>query len=98
MNSKQRAYLRGRAGCTDAVFNIGKASLTDEVIEAVAEVLEARELVKIGVLKNCIDDPKQIAFALAESTRSEVVEVKGKKIVLYKQADEPNKRKLSLPE
>lgn len=79
----------------DPVFQIGKASLTPEVIEAVREAIEKRELIKISVLKNCMDDPKEIAEVLAERTRSQVVQVIGKKIVLFKQAKE--KSKITLP-
>ncbi len=84
MTSKQRAYLKSLAMNMDPIINIGKSSLTPEVTEAVDEALTKRELVKIGVLKNCIDDPMEIAAAIAERTRSEVVQVIGKKIVLYK--------------
>lgn len=84
MTSKQRAYLKGLAMNIDPIINIGKSSLTPEVTEAVNEALNKRELVKIGVLKNCIDDPREIASAIAERTKSEVVQVIGKKIVLYK--------------
>ncbi len=79
------------------IFQIGKASLTEEFEQAVKEALEARELIKISVLKNCMDDPKEIAVLLAKDTRSEVVQIIGKKIILYKQADEPKKRKIQLP-
>lgn len=84
MTSKQRSYLNGLAMTIDPIINIGKASLTPEVTEAVQEALDKRELIKISVLKNCFDDPKAIAFALAERTHSEVVQVIGKKIILYK--------------
>lgn len=84
MTSKQRAYLKSLAMNMDPVINIGKSSLTPEVTEAVDEALTKRELIKIGVLKNCIDDPREIAAAIAERTHSEVVQVIGKKIVLYK--------------
>lgn len=97
MTSKQRSYLMSMASSLNPIFQIGKASLTTEVEDAVKEALEARELIKISVLKNCIDDPKEIAALLAKDTRSEVVQVIGKKIVLYKQADEPKKRKIQLP-
>lgn len=97
MTSKQRSYLMKLASGLDPVFHVGKASLTTEFEEAIKEVLEARELIKIGVLKNCMDDPKEIAQTLAQDTRSEVVQVIGKKIVIYKQADEPAKRKIKLP-
>ena len=96
MTSKQRAYLKGLAMNIEPIFNIGKASLTDEIITAVSEALEARELIKIGVLKNFLDDPAEIARAIAENTRSEVVQVIGKKIVIYKQADNKEKRKIIL--
>lgn len=97
MTSKQRSYLKGLAMTIDPVFQIGKASLTPEVTQAVSEVLEARELVKITVLKNCLDDGRSIAEVLAERTHSEVAQVIGRKIVLYRPAKEENKRKIVLP-
>ena len=84
MTSKQRAYLKGIAMNLEPVFQIGKSSVTPENIEAIAETFNTRELVKIAVLKNCIDDPKEIANVVAERTRSQVVQVIGKKFVLYK--------------
>ena len=84
LTSKQRAYLKGLAMNLEPVFQIGKSSVTPENIEAIAETFNTRELVKIAVLKNCIDDPKEIANVVAERTRSQVVQVIGKKFVLYK--------------
>ena len=92
MTSKQRAYLRSLAMTMDPIFQIGKSSLTPEFTAAINEVLEARELVKISVLKNCMDEPKELATVLAERTHSEVVQVIGKKIVLYKESK--NKKKI----
>ena len=85
MTSKQRAYLKGLAMTMEPIFQIGKSSLTPENTAAVAEALEARELIKISVLQNCMDDPREIAEVLAERTHSQVVQVIGKKIVLYKE-------------
>ena len=79
MTSKQRSYLKGIAMTTEPIFQIGKSSVTPELTAAIAEALEARELIKITVLKNCLDDGKSIAQVLAERTRSEVVQVIGKK-------------------
>lgn len=84
MTSKQRSYLKGLAMNIDPVFQIGKASVTPENVDAISEVFNTHELVKIAVLKNCIDDPKEIAGMVAERTHSRVVQVIGKKIVLYK--------------
>ena len=97
MTSKQRAYLKGLAMNIDSVFQIGKSSLTPEVTQAVSEALEARELVKITVLKNCLDDGRSIAEVLAERPHSEVVQVIGRKIVLYRPAKDESKRKIQLP-
>ncbi len=85
MTSKQRAYLRSLAQSLDPIFQVGKSSVTDENIEAIKAAVEKRELIKINVLKNCLDDPRAIAEAIAEHTNSEVVQVIGKKIVLFKQ-------------
>lgn len=95
MTSKQRAYLKGLAMTTEPIFQVGKASLTPELLEAIREALEARELIKISVLKNCADDPREIATVMAERTQSEVVQVIGKKIVLYRESK--NKKKIVLP-
>lgn len=97
MTSKQRSYLKGLAMTMDPIFQIGKSSVTPELTAAIAEALEARELIKITVLKNCLDDGRSIAEVLAERTRSEVVQVIGKKIVLYKPAKDEAKRKIVLP-
>ena len=77
------------------IFQLGKNSLTPENTKAIAEALEARELIKISVLNNCADDPKEIAQTVAERTRSQVVQVIGKKIVLYKESKE--NKKIILP-
>ena len=96
MTTKQRAYLKGLAMTMDPIFQVGKASMTPGLTEAIAEALEARELIKISVLKNCMDDPREIAETLAERTQSQVVQVIGKKIVLYKEGKD-DKKKIQLP-
>ena len=96
MTSKQRAYLKGLAMNIDPAFQIGKSSLTPEFTEAITECFNTRELVKIAVLKNCFDDPKEIAQVLAERTQSQVVQVIGKKIVLYK--ENKDNKKIFLPQ
>ncbi len=96
MTSKQRAYLKGLAMTMDPIFQIGKNSLTPEFTKAVQEALEARELIKISVLQNCLDDPKELAGMIAERTRAQIVQVIGKKIVLYKEGKD-DKKKIILP-
>ena len=95
MTSNQIDYLKCLAMTMDAIFQFGMNSLTPENTAAIAEALEARELIKISVLNNCADDPREIAQMVAERTRSQVVQVIGKKIVLYKESKD--NKKIILP-
>lgn len=96
MTSKQRAYLKSLASRLEPAFQVGKSSLTPEFTKAVAEHLAGNELLKVAVLKNCMDDPKEIAQMIAERTHSQVVHVIGKKFVLYKPDKDNPKIKLPL--
>lgn len=96
MTSKQRAYLKSLASRLDPIFQVGKASLSPEVTEAIGEAFHNNELIKVAVLKNCMDDPREIAQTVAERTHSQVVQVIGKKFVLYK--PDKDKPKIELPE
>lgn len=95
ITSKQRAYLKSLANGIDPIFQVGKASLTPEFTASINDAFNTRELLKIAVLKNCADDPKELAQMIAERTHSNVVQVIGKKIILYK----PDKKdpKIVLP-
>lgn len=95
MTNKQRSYLKGLAMNIDPIFQIGKSSLTPEFTKGIEEALNARELIKITILKNCMDEPRAIAETLAEHTHSEVVQIIGRKIVLYRESKE--KKKIELP-
>lgn len=88
ITSKQRAYLRSLANNLDAIFQIGKASLTPEMTEAINEAFSNRELIKVSVLKNCADDPRELGEMIAERTGAVMVCTIGKKIILYKRDKE----------
>jgi len=96
MTTKQRAYLKGLAMTIDPIYQIGKSALTPEITQGVSDALEARELIKINVLKNCMEDAHELAQVLSERTHSEIVQVIGKKIVLYRASKD--KKKIVLPE
>jgi len=79
----------------DPLFQVGKSSISPTQTKAIEEALIARELVKVSVLRNCGDDPQEIATILAERTKSQVVQVIGKKIVLYREGKD-DKKKITL--
>ncbi len=95
LTSKQRAYLKSLASTMNPVFQVGKSSVTPEITAAVEQCFNNNELIKLNVLKNCDDDVHEIANVIADRTRSTLVQVIGKKIVLYKPFKE--KQKIILP-
>lgn len=88
LTSKQRAFLKSLAANLDATFQIGKAGVTPEAVQSVSELFHTHELVKGAVLKTCDDDLRILADALAGRTRATLVQVIGRKVVLYKPFDE----------
>lgn len=89
MTSKQRAYLMKLASKENPVVQIGKGTLTPEIIESAKEAITKRELIKVSVLQNCLEDPREMGQIMAERLHAELVQVIGKKIVLYKPAKKP---------
>jgi RNA-binding protein len=96
LTGKQKRFLRALATAHDPVVQVGKNGVTDSVLFSLNEALTAREIVKIKVLKNCLEETKSVGLVLSEKTESELVQVVGRNIVLYK----PNKEKpeIILPE
>lgn len=89
LTSKQRAALRAMSNGVEAILQIGKGGVGDQLVKQVNDALQARELVKLSVLETAPDPTKEAAQELAQRTRSEVVQVIGRKIVLYR----PNRDK-----
>jgi len=86
LTSKERAGLRSEANKLASILHVGKSGVTPELTESLNEALEARELVKIDVLNNCEEDVRDIASKLSERTRSEIVQVIGRKMVFYRKS------------
>ncbi len=84
MTSKERAYLRGLANNIDAIFQIGKSGISDNLITQLSDALEARELIKISVLETAPANVKTLGNEIAEATNSILVQTVGNKITLYK--------------
>ena len=89
LTTKQKVYLRSLAQTERAMFQIGKDSLTDNVIKTVSDAFRTHELIKVSILKTAPGDVKEIAFDLARLTKSELIQVIGRQAVLYKRAKEP---------
>ena len=86
LTSKQRAYLRGLATNEPTIMQVGKGGMSDNLIKTVSDALEARELIKMSVLENCSQTPKEMANELAVQVNAEVVGVIGRKFILYRES------------
>ncbi len=88
LTSKQRAYLRGLGNTLEPIFLIGKGGVTEIMIEEINTVLEARELIKLKILNNSLEEPREAAQVIAERLEADVVQVIGGKFILYRESQE----------
>lgn len=87
IDSKTRSKLSAMAQKLQPVFQIGKNGVTDIVIKELSEALEARELIKISVLKNSELETKEVLNELAEKLNAEPISAVGFKVVLYRKSN-----------
>ncbi|MGO3017919.1 MAG: ribosome assembly RNA-binding protein YhbY [Anaerococcus sp.] len=88
LTGKQRAKLKKIAHNEQPIINIGKNSVTDELIHAIDEALEKRELIKIKILNNNLDDPNYIIEIILERLNAEFVSYLGNIVTIYRQSEE----------
>lgn len=89
LKGKQVRFLRGLGHHLQPFVMIGKEELSSKVIAASNEALDTHELIKVKLQDGCIMDRKDVATELASATKSEIVQILGKTILLYRQAEEP---------
>ena len=86
ITTKQRAFLRGLGNSLEPSMQIGKEGLTENSIEALNNLLEARELVKIRILKNCEMAPKDVMKEICDQTFANPVQVIGGILIIYRRS------------
>ena len=95
LTGKEKRFLRSLANTMEPIVQVGKGSVNESVLFSLNEALEARELVKVRVLKNCLEEVGDVAQALAEQINAELVQVIGRNVVLYRR--HPKKPVIELP-
>jgi len=95
LTSKQRAKLKAVGAKTDALYQMGKNEIDENYIIQINAALDAKELIKIKILETALYTANEAALSLAEKTDSEIVQVIGSKVLLYKKSRKPEKRELS---
>ena len=97
ITTKQRAFLRGLGNTLDPVMQIGKDGLSENAVTGANLLLEARELVKFKVLKNCDETPKEMANSLAQRLGADIVQIIGNIFILYKKSTRKDFKHIQLP-
>lgn len=87
LTSKQRAYLRALANPIDTVLMVGKGGIDEQVIRTADEAITARELIKGKALEYCPHTSREAADQIAQAIGADVVQVIGRKFVLYRRND-----------
>lgn len=95
LTGKQKRFLRAIGTNFDPIVQIGKSGVSENVIHSLEEALTARELVKTRVLRNCLEEPKDIAQELSRLTGSYLVQVVGRNILLFRPSED--KPSIELP-
>lgn len=96
LTSKQRAQLRSIAQSYNTIFFVGKQGIGEELIKQLDDALNARELIKAGVQENCEFTAREAADQIAEQLKADVVQVIGRKFVLWRRSKDPKKRVIEL--
>lgn len=86
ITTKERAVLRGIAQKEEAIFQIGKNGVTETLLTELDIALEARELIKISVLKSSDLSAKLMINEVAEMLKAEPVQAIGNKLILYRRS------------
>ena len=86
LTGKQKRYLRSLANKLEPIFQVGKGGSNNNLFNGITEALEARELIKVSVLKNCLEEKDEVAQEISENTGAEIVQIIGSTIVLYKES------------
>jgi RNA-binding protein len=93
LNTKQKKQLKSMGNTLRPLFNVGKDGISINLIGTLEDSLRAHELVKISVLKSCSIPVMECALDIVSMTHSELVQVIGKSILIYKASD---KKKIQL--
>lgn len=96
LTGKQKRFLRSKANQLKPIFQVGKDGVNDNMLDQLNDVLEKRELIKVSVLQNCLEDKHTVAEQIVTGTEAHVVQIIGNNIVLYKESMDA--KKITLPE
>lgn len=84
LNGRQRSFLRSMGVTLEPVVIMGKEGLTPTVVKAAQEAIKKRELIKVRVLQNCLEEPGDAIGTLAERCDADLVQLIGRNGLLFR--------------
>ena len=81
---KLRRALRAHGHPLKPIVHIGKSGVTAGVLAQLAQVLFDHELVKVKIAAECPVDRLDVADRLAEQPGTQVVQILGRVVLVYK--------------
>lgn len=95
LTGKQRRHLRALGHDLKPIVQVGKNGIDEGLVAALDQALADHELVKIKIGEGAGLDRQEAADELAKQTRSEVAQVLGYTVLLYR--PDPEDPKITLP-
>lgn len=86
LTPKQRAHLRSLANPISQRYLLGKEELAPGFLEELDKALEAKELIKVGLLSSCALTPKEVSPKLCDALGCECAGIIGRVIILYRRS------------
>ena len=88
LSGKQRRYLRSLGHSLGITVQLGRGGITEGLLAAVEQALLDHELIKVKVAEAAGVERHEAAEQLAAQTKSQVAQVLGNTVLLYRARDE----------
>src|SRR5690625_8008456 len=98
LTGKQKRFLRAKANQIKPIFQVGKSGVNENMTKQINDTLERRELIKVSILQNCLEDKTTVAEQITEGTNAHIVQIIGNNIVRSEErrVEKENKRRKSV--
>ena len=94
LTKSEKKQLRAIIASDKTKYQVGKSEITDSLITMLDKALEARELIRVEVLKSATTPIMELTLDLSSKLHADVVSVVGRVVILFRRNKENPKIKL----
>ena len=88
LSGKQRRFLRGLGNRLKPCVNVGKEGVSPGLLRCIEDAYSNHELIKIKLERGCPMDRREAGPVLARETESQLVQILGQTVLLYRANEE----------